>query len=108
MLEQENAFYDAHQAEFREKYLDKWLVITGESLWGVYDRFAEAAKAAMKRFGQGGFMIHKPADDGKVIHFGPGNRVYAEYPDSAKRPKREAVMTYNTSGSGLEQVTFAY
>jgi hypothetical protein len=40
MLEQENAFYIAHQGEFREKYLEKWLVIVGESLWGVYDMFA--------------------------------------------------------------------
>jgi len=34
MLERENKFYKEHQAEFREKYLNKWLVIVGESLWG--------------------------------------------------------------------------
>jgi hypothetical protein len=37
MLERESAFYKAHQAEFQEKYHDKRLVITGESLSGVYE-----------------------------------------------------------------------
>jgi len=32
MLEHENKFYMAHQAELKEKYPDKWLVIVGESL----------------------------------------------------------------------------
>jgi hypothetical protein len=36
MLERENTFYMAHQAKFQEKYL-KWLIITGESLFGVHD-----------------------------------------------------------------------
>jgi len=53
MLEQENAFYDAHQAEFKERYLDKWLVITGESLWGVYDKFADAVKDALANLEHG-------------------------------------------------------
>jgi len=33
VFEREDAFYSAHQAEFHEKYYDKWLVIIGESLW---------------------------------------------------------------------------
>ena len=50
MLDRENAYYMAHQAEFRKKYLDKWLVITGESLFGVYDKISDAAKAAEEFF----------------------------------------------------------
>jgi hypothetical protein len=49
MLEREGAFYKAHQAEFQEKYLDKWLVISSESLFGVYDTLHEAAKDALGR-----------------------------------------------------------
>ena len=101
MLEQENAFYDAHQTEFREKYLDKWLVITGESLWGVYDKFADAAKAALKQLGSNEFMIHKPADDGKVIEI-PSVRI--RYPNGDKKPKLRPKMT----SSGGEPITVTY
>jgi len=103
MLEQENAFYKAHQAEFREKYLDKWLVIIGESLFGAYDKFADAAQAAMEQLGQSEFMIHRPSDDGKVVQIGP--RVRAKYPDDAKRPKPKAVIT---CAGGPLTVTYPY
>ena len=106
-LEEEGAFYDENRAEFREKYMDKWLVIAGRTLWGVYDALADAVSAALEHLKPGEFMVHKPADDGKVISI--GGRVYIEHPDDAARPKpkREAIMTY-TSGSGSRQVTFAY
>jgi len=39
MLERENKFYNEHKAEFHEKYLNKWLFIVGESLWGVFNTF---------------------------------------------------------------------
>jgi hypothetical protein len=70
-LKLENAFYMAHKAEFHEKYLDKWLVIVGESLWGVFDKFSDAAKAAFQNFKPGEFMIHTPSHDDIVINIGP-------------------------------------
>jgi hypothetical protein len=33
MFERENDFYTSHQTEFQKEYLNKWLVIAGESLW---------------------------------------------------------------------------
>lgn len=104
MLEQENAFYDAHQAEFREKYSDKWLVITGESLWGVYDKIADASKDALESLEPGKIMIHRPSDDGKVIQIGP--RFHVKYHGKNKKPKLHREMTY-TSG-GLLEVPYAY
>ena len=71
MLERENNFYMANQAEFKKKYLDKWLVIVGESLWGVYDKVSDAGKEALKNFEPGEFLIHRPADDDTVIEIGP-------------------------------------
>ena len=72
MLERENKFYKANQAEFREKYLNKWLVIVGESLWGVFDKVSDAGKAALQNFEPDAeFMIHRPADDDTVIEIGP-------------------------------------
>ena len=71
MLEREGAFYAAHKAEFHEKYNDKWLVIVGETLWGVYSTVAEATQKALEHFKPGEFMLHKPARDGIVIEVGP-------------------------------------
>jgi hypothetical protein len=71
MLERENAFYMAHQAEFQEKYPDKWLVIAGEELFGAFDTIKDAFIAAQKHFGDEEFMLHRPADDGTVIEIGP-------------------------------------
>ena len=93
MLEREGAFYQAHKDEYREKYLEKWLVITGESLWGVFDTLAEAAKAAFAQMEPGKFMIHRPADDGSVIEaYGP--RVRLRSPNKDKKPRPQATITY--------------
>jgi len=105
MLEQENAFYDTHQAEFHEKYLDKWLVITGESLWGVYDKFADAARDALEKLETGKFMLHKPSDDGKVIYLGP--RVHIKYPEGSKKKVPRKKITYSNS-NGLLKVPYPY
>ena len=70
-LDRENQFYASHKAEFHEKYYEKWLVISGDSLWGVYDKFADAAQAAFHNFKPGEFMIHTPSHDDTVIQIGP-------------------------------------
>jgi len=70
-LEKENAFYASHKNEFRDKYFYKWLVIAGDSLWGVYDKFSDAAQAAFQNFKPGEFMIHTPSHDDIVIKMGP-------------------------------------
>ena len=70
-LIRENAFYASHKAEFQEKYYDKWLVIVGESLWGIYDKFSDAAQAAFGNFKPGEFMIHTPSHDDMVIQIAP-------------------------------------
>jgi len=93
MLERENAFYKAHQAEFRKKYLDKWLVITGESLFGAYDKTTDAVKAVLGKFAPGEIMIHRPSDDGKVIEIGP--RIRAKYPEGDKKPIPRQDMIYS-------------
>jgi len=105
MLEQESAFYEAHQAEFREKYLDKWLVITGESLWGVYDSTTEAVEAALGNLEPGKIMIYKPAYEGKENQL--GSRIHVKYPESSKKPKPQREIFY-TSGGGLLKVPYPY
>jgi hypothetical protein len=67
VFDRENAFYQAHKAEFHEKYLDKWIVIAGKELWGVFDKVSDAAKAALEHFETEEFFLHRPADDNMVI-----------------------------------------
>ena len=71
VLEQESAFYREHRDEYHEQFLEKWLVIAGASLWGVFDTLTEAAKAAFAKMEPGTFMIHRPADDDKILEIGP-------------------------------------
>ena len=90
MLERENKFYIAHQAEYREKYPDQWLVIVGESVWGVFNKFSDAAKEALQNFEPGDFLIHKPADGGTVIELGP--IVSVTRPDVSEKEDNSAMI----------------
>jgi hypothetical protein len=92
MLERENAFYTAHQAEFQKKYPTKWLLIVDDSLLGVYDTLKEAAKSALARFEPGEFMIHTPADDGKVIEIGP--IISVRHPAEAEKSRPRPTIIY--------------
>ena len=74
VLKREKAFYEEHKAEFHKKYLNKWLVITGESLLGAYDTTKEAVEDALKHCGTGEFMLHKPARDDIPLRIGPNIR----------------------------------
>ena len=91
MLERENKFYMAHQAEYKEKYPNKWLVIVGESLWGVYDKVSDAAKEALQHFESEEFLIHRPADDDTVIEIGPF--VSVTRPDEGQKARLQPVVT---------------
>jgi hypothetical protein len=103
MLEREGAFYAAHQVEYREKYLHKWLIIAGESLFGVYDTPKDAILAAQKRFKDDEFILHRPADDDMTLEVGPMGvvRLHRPYDD---KPEPKSVTTV-CSG---EPVAFAY
>ena len=70
-LEKESHFYASHKSEFHEKYYDKWLVIAGDTLWNVFDRFSDAAQAAFQNFKPGEFMIHTPSHDDTIIQISP-------------------------------------
>lgn len=68
MLKRENKFYNEQKTKFHEKYFNKYLVIVGKSLWGVFDKFSDAARTALQNFkSKTEIFIHRPADDNKVI-----------------------------------------
>jgi hypothetical protein len=102
IFEKELAYYKTHKDEFREKYLDKWLVIVGESLCGVYDSLPEAAKIAKEQFKPGEFMLRRPADDDRLIKIGPHIRY--EGHNKIKEQDTEATMIVSEG----TPVRFAY
>jgi hypothetical protein len=57
MFEKEEAFYKAHIDEFRQKYLDKELVIVGDRLVAVYDDFGRAYREPAKTYKPGTYMV---------------------------------------------------
>jgi len=87
MLERENAFYTAHQAEYREKYLNKWLIIANESLFGVYNTPSAAVTAAQEHFKNNEFLLHRPMDDDMTLEIGPMGVIRLRRPHAPKRPK---------------------
>jgi hypothetical protein len=105
MLERESAFYEAHQAEYRGKYLRKWLIIADGGLFGVYDTPGDAVTAALKRYNYGEFLLNRPADDDMVLEFGPMGVVHAHRPHDTKKPKPASLTT--TSGDGLLTIPYA-
>jgi len=104
MLERENKFYAAHQADFKEKYPNKWLVIVGESLWGVYDKVSDAAREALLNFESEEFLIHRPADDDTIIEIAPF--VSATRPGNSQEANSEAFIT--AANGELTAFPYAY
>jgi hypothetical protein len=66
MLEQEQAFYEAHRGEIRAKYIGKEVALTADRIIGAYDDLGEAYDEAIKVAELGHFMIkYIPADPAK-------------------------------------------
>jgi hypothetical protein len=57
MYEQENTFYEANKAQFRQKYLGKELVIVGDEIIGVYDDLDTAVDETKKTHPLGTFCV---------------------------------------------------
>jgi hypothetical protein len=57
MLEKEQAYFETHKDELRQKYAGKRLVISGSEIKGVYDTDGEAFVAATRTMKPGDFMI---------------------------------------------------
>ena len=93
MLERENAFYKAHQAEYHEKYLRKWLIIAEGSLFGIYDTPKAAVTAAKERFKDDEFLLRHPVDDDMTLEIGPMGVVRLRRPYDIKKQKANPVIT---------------
>jgi hypothetical protein len=69
MFTKELDYFIAHQDELVKKYRDKFLVIIGEKVIGVYDNISEAYWETQKNHELGTFMIQpcKPGKDAYTV-----------------------------------------
>ena len=56
-LEKEQAFYETHKSELRSKYVGKRVVISSNTILGVYDSDREAIRETTKTMPRGSFMV---------------------------------------------------
>lgn len=57
MLDTETAYYNKNRHKLRELYKNKYIVIVGKKVVGVYDSHAEAYAEARKDYDIGVFLI---------------------------------------------------
>ena len=58
-LDSQIAFYEGMKPKLDSEYYGKWVVFYGEAFEGSYDDFEAAAEEAVKRFGEGPYLIRK-------------------------------------------------
>lgn len=73
-IDMEIAAYEEMKDELESKCLDKWVVVHGGKIAGVYDEFNQAAAEAVKRFGRGPYLIRQVGQKPAVL---PASVVYS-------------------------------
>lgn len=74
-IESEIAAYETMQGELEAKFLDKWVVVNGGKLAGVFEAFEEAAAHAVAQFGRGPYLIRQVGQKPTVL---PASVVYSQ------------------------------
>lgn len=72
-LEAEIKYYEEHRPEFLLNYRDRFLLIKGMKLEGVYCTFQEALTEGARKFGFGPFLIKQVVDPEPQAFFLNGN-----------------------------------
>ena len=66
-IDTEIAAYDAIKDQLEATCLDKWVVIHGGIVAGVFDDFQKAAADAVARFGRGPYLIRRVGQKPTVL-----------------------------------------
>jgi hypothetical protein len=76
VLENEQAYFEAHKSEIRKKYPGKRIVISGDGITGAYNTDGEAYAEAVKTMAPGTFMIKPVTQTDEEATRRYMNRVY--------------------------------
>jgi hypothetical protein len=63
VLEQERAFYTAHEAEWMAAHPSRFVVVKGERLLGAFDSIEEALAAGAAAFGPQSFLVRRLGEE---------------------------------------------
>ena len=69
MLEKEYKYYLDNKKEFVKKYLDKHIVIKGDSIIGVYNSLEEAVETSLKGNELGTFLVKQVEKEEQALRF---------------------------------------
>jgi hypothetical protein len=67
MLETELAYYRAHRDEWLKSYRDRFVLVKGEKLIGVFNTQEEALRVGARSFGLNSFLIQRVSEVDKPI-----------------------------------------
>jgi hypothetical protein len=59
VLEQERTLYDAYLNEWLQRYADRWVLVRGQELIGVFNTVEEALVEGTRRFGLTPFLVRQ-------------------------------------------------
>ncbi len=76
MLEKEFEYYINHRSELLPKYENKYIVIVGENVVGVYDNAADALFDSDKKYQPGHYLLHLCLADNSDYNVRPYSRIY--------------------------------
>ena len=68
-IEKELEYFESHEQELIEKYLNKFIVIRDCTVEGAYDSDSEAYNKASKKFKDENFLIRQCLKDRKPLVF---------------------------------------
>lgn len=69
MFEKELRYYKTHKEELLKRHANKFLVIKGDRVLGVYGTDKDAYEAGLKELGNVPFLIKKVTKEEEVVRF---------------------------------------
>jgi hypothetical protein len=67
MLETELAYYKAHRDEWLSSHRDRFVVVKGQKLIGVFNSQDDALRAGARLFGLDSFLVKQVTDSDKPV-----------------------------------------
>jgi len=68
-LKEELEFFESMKTEWVESYRDKFVLIKGRDLIGVFDTFGDAYRVGVGKFGNNPFLIKRVSEEEQVEKF---------------------------------------
>jgi hypothetical protein len=68
MLDKERKYFETHRAEWLKKHPDKFVLVKGEELIGVFSTQQEALVEGARRFGTEAFLVRQVEESEQLVY----------------------------------------